>query len=827
MKKGWHTENIEGISLSKRRKKKNIKTLPDDYFSSGPFEFARFGKEMVSRSRASSEQFEAIQASMANRLPMIVSDINMLIENITDRVVRLPPDWLLHHAWWEFAALVISLNGKDASDSEQTNAMRMIDYVQSIIASVKPNEPYKDEISEEDWAALKEDVRNLFTKLSGEYQICLSAYRRSQDPDIDMDLEEFRFRAETVWINVRGKHYQSHERQALIDTIMPHSDVLIRLFGIDAPSLIDELNKILLKLTFGLQDVMVEWKKLNDDISDRFDKLTNETGITDIAILRDMTFENTELAAIRDKVVGGLGLDFFDVEKVAQLPKSLLDELTWSPGEDEEFFSAGEFCGWPQRIWPTMKRPFIRLGGRILCFDTFGLFDNFYRVLQRAIFRFEADYKETWNSRQKAVSEELPLTYLQRLLPGSRVYRNVYYRWKSDNGTTQWPDTDGLLLYDDHLFVIEVKAGAFTYTSPTTDLPGHIKSLTELILTPAAQGNRFVDYLESADDVPIFDANHCEIDRLCRSNFRHITICAVTLDPFTELAARAQHLKKVGVDIGQRPVWTLSIDDLRIYADLFDNPLVFLHFVEQRMLAACSELIDLNDEMDHLGLYFSVNNYSQHAAELFWKHQPTKLNFIGYRSTIDKYYSAIIQGEPATIPKQDMPQRLIEILDYLSKSNISRRAELACFLLDSDGELRLEITSLIEQQLQENLKIRRAKPISIYGDMPMTLYVWSPAVYRQAATSINQTRTVMLIHGESSRPLLELEYTAENVLRSVHWQHVGLEGLSHAEIARLKESSDELRKQRVLKVRKQGKIGRNEQCPCGSGRKYKKCCITR
>ena len=54
-----------------------------------------------------------------------------------------------------------------------------------------------------------------------------------------------------------------------------------------------------------------------------------------------------------------------------------------------------------------MERPFIRLEGRTLCFDMFTLFDNFYRVLQRVIFRLEPEYKRTWNERQKAVSEEL------------------------------------------------------------------------------------------------------------------------------------------------------------------------------------------------------------------------------------------------------------------------------------------------------------------------------------------------------------------------------------------------------------------------------------
>lgn len=162
--------------------------------------------------------------------------------------------------------------------------------------------------------------------------------------------------------------------------------------------------------------------------------------------------------------------------------------------------------------------------------------------------------------------------------------------------------------------MVEVKAGAFTYTSPATDLPAHIESLRNLVLHPARQGSRFVDYLESADEVTIHDAEHAEIGRLRRADFRHVAILAVTLDPFTELAARAQHLRDLGIDIGTRPVWALSIDDLRAYVDLIDDPLTFLHYAEQRMEAAGSKLVELDDELDHLGMYLSENHYSATLA---------------------------------------------------------------------------------------------------------------------------------------------------------------------------------------------------------------------
>jgi len=730
--------------MKRHRKGRSRSRPPDDYFEAGPMEFARFGKVVMARNRANSEQLKGMQANLADSLPGIIAEIDGLVASISEKIARLPPDRLLQRAWWEFASMALGVGGKAGEGLEDGVALRMMDYVQSVIASVTPTSRSAENVGEEDWATLKRNVRDLFGLLTRDYQIASTAYRRTQDPNLNMEIEEFRFRAETIWVNVRGERYQAHERQALQDVLTPHSDVLARLFGIDAPTLIGELDKLLIKLTHGIGDAFDDLEQLQQDATHKLAEIVVQGDNADVENIHAKLFEDPEFAARGARVAGEIGgLDLFDVGKITNLPDALLAELAWSPGEDTEFFAPGEFSGWPLRVWPTMKRPFIRLQGRVLCFDFFTLFDNIYRVLQRAIFRLAPDYKEAWNERQKAMAEALPFRYFEKLLPGARVFRPVYYRWKAGAGPLQWCEADGLLLYEDHLFIVEVKAGAFTYTSPATDLQAHISSLEGLLLSPASQGNRFLDYLESAPEVCIANAGHHEVGRLRRSEFRHVAICSITLDPFTELAARAQHLRKMGVDVGQRPIWALSIDDLRVYADLFDNPLVFLHFVEQRMRAARSEFVDLNDEMDHLGLYLRQNNYSQYAAALVRSGKMAKLNFVGYRDHVDAYYSAIIRGDQPVLPRQQTPQRLAEIVSFLSESNVTGASELASFLLDASGECRRDLAASIDEQLHKNRELGRTLPLSIYGDMRLTVFVWSPASPRQAAYGVEHTQVVM------------------------------------------------------------------------------------
>ena len=799
--------------------------FPDEHFSAGPFEFARFGRVMVSRSHASLEEWQQARAKMALNLPKITSEIDTLVKRIADRVAGLPPEQLLHRGWWEHASLAIGLGGKEVSDLDQLTARRMIDYIQSIIASVNPILPCRTDLSEEEWASLRKDVETLFAKLRFEYQLSLTAHRLALDPNLDMEMDDFRHRAEIEWMNIRGKRYHVHERQALEDIISPHSGVLLRLFGFDSQTLVAALDRLLLKLTAGLGDAILGLRELREGVLNTSSQPATELSDAEYEELRNAVFEDRELSARLDELCGELfGLDLFDVEKVTGLPTAFVNELAWSRGEDQEFFAPGDYRGWPLRVWSTMKRPFIRLGGRVLAFDVSILFDNFYRVLQRAIFRLEPGYKETWNVRQKALSEALPFRYLKRLLPEARVLRSVFYRTKAKSSVVEWHECDGVLIYDDHLLIIEVKAGAFTYTSPATDLPAHIASLQNLARNPALQGKRFLKYLKSAATVPIYDSGHKQIDRLSRSDFRHVTVCAVTLDQFTELAARGRHLRNVGVDIGEGAVWVLSIDDLRVFADLFDNPLVFLHFIEQRMRAAQTELVDVDDELDHLGLYFRENNYRMYAADLVQSDPMSEVVFHSYSASIDEYYDAVFCGEEATLPRQELPARLSKIVQFLGDSSLHGRAKIVSFLLDSRGDHRENIANAIEQQLRDNTALGRARPISSYGDHAFTLFTWSPPVPRDAAFARDHTMAALAAANETSRMLLEIEFSDPDTITAVHWRHLSLISLSDAEVARIQARAVDLRRQRITAAHKRGKIRRNDPCPCGSGKKYKRCC---
>jgi hypothetical protein len=745
-------------------------------------------------------------------------------------VTQLPPKEVLKRAYWEMAARHINVKTEVDVDEDTAVSLRMVDYVQSIIAAAPPSQSVKSTMTEDDWQELRSLVGGLFSQLNSEYPSCRSAADSRADPYYDRDFDEYYVKAQLHWCNVRGTRYLVHQVASLRPLLSPHSDVFQELFGITAEALLGGLQAIQNSLTLGLGKAMDDLRAFREVTLDALKKkmeLMASVSRSDLPDLMTQVIHENGWEAWRADLFGRLfGLDLFELEKTCHLPLTLIDELSWGPGQETEFLAEGPYKGWPLRVWPIFKRPFVRLEDRHYCFELYGLFDHIYRSIQRLIANKRPAYRETWNQRQKVVSESLPCELFANLLPRAQIYRSVHYPWHTDHdGRRRWFETDALVLAYDHLFIIEAKGGAFTHTPPATDFGAYVESLRNLLVAPSQQGLRFLQYLRSDSEVAIYDQYHTQVGRLRTSDLAHVTVCVVTLDPFTELAARAEHLKAIGIDAGKHAVWPVSVDDLRVYADVFSNPLMFLHYVEQRMRASQSGSIQAEDEMDHLGLYLRHNMYLEYARQLS---ADTMIQWHGYRSRIDRYFTKMIT-EPGSVDplRQGMPHRLLEMLDTLLAGNKPGCRKVSSMLLDRGGELRTRLTLGIDEALQQQAAVRRPKPLSVHGETKITLFCWQEGVVaRNERLAADHARAVMLAADDQERLLLELLFDATGRLVDIHFAFLEAAEMSESARVVFAPKVDELRRNRIsAAITGRGKLSRNEPCPCGSGRKYKRCCI--
>ena len=225
---------------------------PDETFSSGPVTISRFGRITVLQSNWQERHFEEFQMDLVERYPEIILEIDTLVSEVADLIAKLPPDKLLQRAWFEMAALHIKLKSELEAGDEELLSMRMIDYVQSVIAAVPPAHNQHQEVTEKEWRTLREKIDVLFDKINGPYQFSRRAKNQAEDLKFNKHYDEFQYRAQMYWCNIKGNRYQVHEPAYLQNMFVPYTDVLKELFGISGKQFADEITKIWHALSFGL-----------------------------------------------------------------------------------------------------------------------------------------------------------------------------------------------------------------------------------------------------------------------------------------------------------------------------------------------------------------------------------------------------------------------------------------------------------------------------------------------------------------------------------------------------------------------------------------------
>lgn len=775
----------------------------------------------------SSTQQKLLLEQMAEKYDEICQQIDSYIKQTVELVKKIHPLKLLQRAYGEEVVITMGKKSEAEYDREDIVARRMSDYIQCIIVAAKPAEKYV-ELTDEIWNKLNRQIKDLYESLYF-YFFCATA-KRKQNGNFDEEYDEFYTKAQMYWCSVRGDRHINFLKQHFNALLSPHDEVFNELFGIGTAKFVEGIENIKGALTKGLFESGLELKELHKNFFTKLDKEDNGNipeGMELGEYFQEKLFEYGMDEHMESAASKFFGSNLFNLEKVTEIPIKLLRELSWAPGECPDFLIEGKYKGWPLNFWPTWNRPFLFVDGGFYCFDLSTLSDHLYRAIQKMLFRLKPEYKDTWNKRQKAFSEQLPFDLFKKILPRAEVYKSIYYRCKTGREKRlNWSECDGLIIFDDHLFIVEVKAGAFTYTPPATDFPAYIRSIKNLLLKPAIQGQRFKDYLNNAGVVGIYDVDHKKIAELSKQNFRIITICCVTLDHLTELAAQSENIKSLGGGMQGENILTISIDDLRVYSDIFTNPLHFLHFVEQRNFAFSASIINAEDELDHLGLYLKHNCYVQYARDIASGGGVDRLEWFGYKQEIDEYYSAVLSGEEPKKPEQDMPEIFKSILTFLAMGKTQNPARLASHLLNLSGEARERFDRCLQSSVKLTRQKQRAQPFSLFGSINLTgLCHLQGITFSGAFDIVEHTLANIYIANETHRLLLEIFFGENLRIVDIKYLELSIEDIDEKNSKRIKSLAEKLSEQRLKnRLSKTKKIGRNEQCPCGSGRKYKNCC---
>lgn len=787
--------NLLGGAILK--KKKNVK--PDDYFSNGIFEVARFGKNVVLHNNMTPEMHEKYLEFLASKYEEKVELIDNIIEKIRKNVSLCDAKNLMNFIITMRQMVMINKVSEAEYSIDDNASLNIIEYIQSIIISDGINLIDTEEDQSALYNEILVDTENLYKEIKL-FLMFWEAKMRIENPDENMEDLKYVFEAQ-LFSYVRGDRYQVFQIPYYEELLGPFNEYFNEIYGVCSKEIIGGLKRLERSLSSGRLDSM-------NAIGDLMDQFAN--CITDEERDSFMEIHRQESEQLFGEF---LGTNLFDIKQVTNWPDDFIDDLSFEAGENDELFQHEEFPGWP--IWnlPVERKPFVKIDNKAYGFDYYIVFDNLYRAIQRAIRSKGRKYEDGWGNIQQDTSEALVEKLFQKLLPGCNSYVGNYYQEDYEN--------DLLISYKDVLMIVEVKAGAFTYTPALTDLAAHKSSFEALVNKAGRQCKRTLDYLETAEIVDFFDKNGVKKVTLRRGDYSQVYSFCVTVDDFNVFAAHAEKLDYVKIQSG---TISISINDLWVYSEYFKSPLKFIHFIEQREIATKIQELSLKDELDHLGLYIEHNMYSIHAKQMG---QGNFVNYNGYREDLDKYFASLHNPVVNSVkPEQKLPHLIERMCELAENSDIS--SLFTNFILDFSSESKENFVKSILMMLErEKVVGGEIAGINVQNGC-YCVFVYQPGIDRLSKTyKSDYAKGLMLFHQVDECWLMEMEFDAKGILNNMYAELINrtdIEPERVDELYKLGEEGVNNRKKSFLVRTNQKKIYPNDACPCGSGKKFKKCC---
>ena len=785
------------------------KVKPDQYYADRILEMARFGEKIIMHNTLSFAHHKQLLEQFRTKYDASMCEINKKIVFIRDKVSLCDPIQLLTFSSDMGLISYANLRSEFDIDSHKIPIMRATEYLQSILVST-PHQPLesKDLVTDNSvlFFEILKNIEDLYTLIQ-DFYLCWVAKLDELIPDADKGLKEFVLEAQLLYL-VRGQRYQIFEIEYFEKLLSKHNEIFLELFNLRNSDITEAIQKLQYSLTQGKFAATNQLQSILEEDEDNQSASEEE-------------FFSKHHTELKDMFECIFGTKLRDVVKITGWPEVFLNELSWALNSAAGFFDESQFSGWPIVDLPVSKRPFIKVDSITYCFDYYSFIDNFYRVLQKTVTRLCPDYN--WADYQQQASEKMVKDIFESLLPNSKIFSSNYY--PINGSLKQSAENDMIVLYDDTLIIVEVKAGSFVYTPPINDYKAHIESYKTLIEKADWQCQRTKDYLTSNSQPVLYDVNHEVKAHIDMTKVSSIFIMSITVDNINIVAAKAEKMSFLQLKCN---AISIGVDDLMIYRDYFQSPLMFLHFIQQRSLATQEPKLSLNDELDHLGMYIKHNQYAT-QADIIPKNAIGI--FMGYREELDNYFTSLYHPQlRRTKPIQSIPSLFLKIIDYLEVNNVEGRSYVANYFLNFASDAREGFSEQVKRVLNRQRQIKHEVVIHASGtgdSLRYTCFVNQQGIVEPSYLKKRErTLSCILWNKDPERYLIDLYFDDNDEFVKIQFERFTVQDIRSEEELEIKKLGEEIAERRLREYQQShtGKIGRNELCPCGSGRKYKRCC---
>lgn len=481
------------------------------------------------------------------------------------------------------------------------------------------------------------------------------------------------------------------------------------------------------------------------------------------------------------------------------------------------------------KVVDVQDRPLFFLDAeRAFCLHGVACFDAVFAFFD-AIARDDASLRDRYG---KCIADWMELEIerqLQRLFPAAAVIRNACFLDPDNPGGET--EADAVVVWGPFLIVVDAK-GKRVATEALRGSRAKLKqTLCKNIQDAFIQSRRVVRVLERDGKIRFKEKATGRVVEVGQDCLRRVMPISVTLQNLSGIPTQLAVTQRLGLFKGNAYPWSVAIDDLDVITRFAGSPDVFLHYIERRTEHQSVEVGLHGDELDIFGQYLdnrlhpSLYEGREELAER--TAGPNTIAFNGGDEGFEPFYMAEWNGEPspsATVGLK-VPPPIQSVLSELRNRTDDGARWIAFALLGLShvalGRLASALEDMKEQQAQGQRILRSTMRegdvvinVLAHRGLPKEEFFQNVTIRSRMEhyrTRPRATVTIGIDQRDASQPF-----------EVAQW----LEGPCEHEPVLEKLLAEDRDQPRVVQMpRGAGKPGRNDLCPCGSGRKFKHCCI--
>ncbi|QCT94958.1 hypothetical protein FE773_07075 [Caminibacter mediatlanticus TB-2] len=738
-----------------------------------------------------------LQEQLKENIPELESKIKEIINLLIKDIQSCDAKQILDY-FGAFYGLTTPDKIEEDLDSEKNFKL---DYIHSLVSAV--GNLNQKECSEEILNRIDKNIEDLKNN-AALYLILTSDYKGEPS--------QIKFKQIIHNMIVRGDSYPEHKIEMCRELFSKFDDILTDRYGIDSKQLIDELINI---SEYPIKNLKIQ-KQYFDEIMlsyQEFIKNLEKISYDEEKIEFMQTYKDSEnikkvnekLQNIYDKTGVSFNDSIFKIHKIS-LPKEILDALSMEIG-DNKIYKEEEIEYFPTNDTLIYDKPLIKIDSEYYCFNPALIIYNLHTILENIIISIIPPKKHQKNYYKKKGEylEDKSLELFQKILPNCEVYKSLKYGVDDE--------VDGIIIYDNNIFIVEAKSGKFSKGAKKGNVEKIKSNMKKLVEEAYNQTIRAKKYILSDEEVEFRDKSKKTVLKLKREKINNIYLINVTLEPLNHITANLSSLKEFGFIQNDEWIWSVYLNDLRIISEIIDLPSEFLVYVERRIKYNDYPQVKMAEEIDifgyflNEGLYFDDIEFPKNGFELIIDSSFSKdidLYYFWKEGKLDK------KVEKPTFFKgcKNNIKFLVKQIEELNKENFSI---LTKFLLSLDCYSQ----NLIKEQIELILKSQRTDFYPHIDKARIGVVFVSKRIY-----NYDLLKKQCELYAYERKINNWFVIILEN--NFIHFEQFYFDNKPNKIIENKFEGLKEYRLKQTLKVKR--KIGRNELCPCGSGKKYKKCC---